>query len=172
MVLILYLVLQNIPLIYKGFLNALKELTAAIEKNQDKHKTGNGMPLSCGSSQKLITRSQQPSPMHPQRERPRSLSNISTSISCWSSMTSLNLFSPWALKAATQAPFPLSIHSGKPLHEPIIIAHAAELASFVRIMSELLGLVSEYHVYEPTQDTEDRVCWGAWGPYLSAHLHH
>jgi hypothetical protein len=34
---------------------------------------------------------------------------------------------------------------------------SAELASVVRIVSELMRLVEAYHVYEPTQDTDDRV---------------
>jgi hypothetical protein len=35
--------------------------------------------------------------------------------------------------------------------------NAAELATTVRIVSELMRLVEAYHVYEPTQDTDDRV---------------
>ena len=35
--------------------------------------------------------------------------------------------------------------------------NAAELATTVRVVSELMRLVEAYHVYEPTQDTDDRV---------------
>lgn len=115
------LVLQNIPLIYKGFLDTLKALLLAIEHSQEKRAERKD----AGAADQSMDVAEE------EDKKPRQYMDFHFLLELHDIIAPL-----------------LSLQSDA--------GNAAELATTVRIVSELMRLVEAYHVYEPTQDTDDR----------------